>query len=186
MDKHYISASQLLKDSFDLAWQVYESGYRPNCVVGVLRGGTPVGIAVQELLEVLGVRSDHCAVQTISYSGIAERATDIQVSGLDVLVSRLHGDDQVLLVDDVHDTGLSLARLLQELEVQCQGTLPEVRIATPYFKPGNNQTGRVPDYFLYETDDWLVFPHELSGLDIQEIAANKPEMQHLVDRISKR
>ncbi len=57
MKKHYIDANQLLEDSFRLAWQVFESGYRPNYVVGVWRGGAPVGVAVHELLDTLGVDS---------------------------------------------------------------------------------------------------------------------------------
>ena len=57
MEKHYIRADELLEDSFKLAWNVFESGYRPNYIVGVWRGGAPIGIAVQELLKVLGVNS---------------------------------------------------------------------------------------------------------------------------------
>ena len=57
MEKHYIQAQQLLEDSFSLAWQVFESGYRPNYIVGVWRGGAPIGIAVQEFLDVLGIES---------------------------------------------------------------------------------------------------------------------------------
>ena len=55
MDKLFIQADELLSDSFKLAWQVYESGYRPNYIIGVWRGGAPIGIAVQEFLDVLGV-----------------------------------------------------------------------------------------------------------------------------------
>ena len=57
MKKTFIQADQLLEDSFKLAWNVYESGFRPNYIVGVWRGGAPIGIAVQEFLEVLGVSS---------------------------------------------------------------------------------------------------------------------------------
>ena len=64
MDKYYIGATELLEDSFKLAWEVYESGYRPNYIVGVWRGGAPIGIAVQELFDVLGVESDHIAIRT--------------------------------------------------------------------------------------------------------------------------
>ena len=49
-EKIYISADDLLRDSFQLALQVIESGFRPNFIVAVWRGGTPVGIAVQELM----------------------------------------------------------------------------------------------------------------------------------------
>ena len=63
MEKLFIDSNQLLKDSFKIAWNVYESGFRPNYIVGVWRGGAPIGIAVQELLDVLGVKSDHIAIR---------------------------------------------------------------------------------------------------------------------------
>ena len=66
MDKLFIHSEDLLKDSFNLAWQVYESGYRPNYIIGVWRGGAPIGIAVQEFLDVLDVPSDHIAIRTNS------------------------------------------------------------------------------------------------------------------------
>jgi hypothetical protein len=81
MKKTYISAQQLLEDSFNLGLQIYESGFRPDYIVGVWRGGAPVGIAVQELLHVLGVEADHIAIRTSSYLGIGERAKKVQVHG---------------------------------------------------------------------------------------------------------
>ena len=56
MEKLFIKANELLEDSFHLAWKIYESGYKPNYIVGVWRGGAPVGIAVQEFLNVLGFK----------------------------------------------------------------------------------------------------------------------------------
>ena len=49
MEKHFISAQDLLVDSFKLAEQIFDSGFQPHFIVGVWRGGAPVGIAVQEL-----------------------------------------------------------------------------------------------------------------------------------------
>ena len=49
-------------------------------------------------------------------------------------------------------------------------------MATPYFKPAKNKTDRQPDYYVYETDEWLVFPHELHGLSTDEIKTHKPEL----------
>ncbi len=184
MEKHYISASQLLQDSFELAWKVYESGFRPNYIVGVWRGGAPVGIAVQELLDTLGVKSDHIAIRTSSYTGIGERNRHVQVHGLNYLIRRLESEDSLLIVDDVHDTGLSIDQTIRDLEEACKKNTPEVRIATPYYKPGNNRTDRVPDFYLHETDRWLVFPHELDGLTLEELAENKPELAHLLARIA--
>ncbi|MDA7596640.1 hypoxanthine phosphoribosyltransferase, partial [Gammaproteobacteria bacterium] len=89
MEKHFIQSQQLLRDSFELAWQVYDSGYRPNYIVGVWRGGAPIGIAVQEFLDVLGVKSDHIAIRTSYYTGIAERKKNVQVFGLNYMIRKL-------------------------------------------------------------------------------------------------
>ncbi len=183
MNKHYINPQQLLADAYALAWQVFESGFRPSWVVGVWRGGTPVGIAVHELLHVLGVGADHTAIRTSSYSGIGQREDAVQVNGLEHLTPTLTRADALLLVDDVYDTGLSLQQVIGDLQQACGPDTPEVRIATPYFKPDNNRTRFTPDYFLHTTDQWLVFPHELDGLSMAEIAANKPELAALLPRL---
>ena len=87
------------------------------------------------------------------------------------------------VVDDVHDTGLSIDQIIKNLRKACKKNTPEIKEATPYFKPKNNETNRTPDYFLHETDHWLVFPHELEGLSIEEIIENKPELLELIDQI---
>ena len=186
MNKQYLTPQQLLADAFALAAQVFESGFRPNHIVGVWRGGTPVAIAVHELLHVLGVETDHFAIRTRSYSGMGQREDEIQVDGLGYLNGRLRGGDALLLVDDVHDSGLSLQRVIAELRRIYGANTPEIRIATPYFKPGNNRVEGEPDYFLHKTDDWLVFPHELEGLTLAEIRANKPELSAAMALLERR
>ena len=89
-------------------------------------------------------------------------------------IDNLKKADSILIVDDVYDTGLSMKQIVSDIEKACADNLPEIRIATPYFKPSNNRTDRSPDYYLHETDKWLVFPHELSGLTAQEILDKKP------------
>jgi hypoxanthine phosphoribosyltransferase len=183
MDKHYISPQQLLADAYALALQVFDSGYRPGWVIGVWRGGAPVAIAVHELLHVLGVEADHAAIRTGSYSGIEQREETVQVDGLECLARKLGKTDSLLLVDDVYDTGLSLRQVIADLQEICGPDIPQIRIATPYFKPVNNRTRRKPDYFLHSSDQWLVFPHELEGLSMAEMAANKPELAALLPRL---
>jgi hypoxanthine phosphoribosyltransferase len=184
MEKQFIQAKELLEDSFKLALQVYESGYRPNYIIGVWRGGAPIGIAVQEFLEVLGVPSDHIAIRTSYYSGIDERNKEVQIYGLNYVIRKLESEDSLLIVDDVHDTGISVQQIITDLKKACKKNTPEIRIATPYFKPLKNKTNRKPDYFLHETDQWLVFPHELQGLTLDEIKSNKPELNSLMSKIS--
>ena len=184
MEKHYIRSEDLIQDSFRLAWQVYEDGYRPNYIIGVWRGGAPIGIAVQEFFSVLGVPSDHIAIRTSHYKGIDDRSTEVQVYGLNYIIKQVESDDSLLIVDDVHDTGISIEKIVSDLQSACKKNTPEIRVATPYFKPSKNKTSRTPDYYLHETDRWLVFPHELDGLSIEEIRANKPEVLDLVEKIT--
>ena len=183
MDKLFIKSDDLLKDSFDLAWSVYESGFEPNYIVGVWRGGAPIGIAVQEFLSVLGIKSDHVAIRTSYYSGIEEHNDSVQVYGLNYVIRKVESDDRLLIVDDVHDTGNSISQIISDLKSACKKNTPEIKVATPYFKPNKNKSGYKPDFYLHETDQWLVFPHELEGLTFEEIKHNKPELNDLLEKL---
>jgi hypoxanthine phosphoribosyltransferase len=97
----------------------------------------------------------------------------------------VESEDSLLIVDDVHDTGISIEKIITDLKFACKKNTPEIRVATPYFKPKNNKTNKIPDYYLYETDKWLVFPHELEGLSLEEIGDNKPEVSKLINKLSK-
>ena len=183
MEKLFIDSNQLLKDSFKIAWNVYESGFRPNYIVGVWRGGAPIGIAVQELLDVLGVKSDHIAIRTSSYESMGKQGKDVQVHGLNYVIKKVESEDSLLIVDDVHDTGNSINQIINDIKAACKKNTPVIKIATPFYKPANNNTTNKPDYYLHETNKWLVFPHELEGLSIDEIKENKPELQELISKI---
>lgn len=174
LKKEFITPDSLLRDAFALGMQILRSGFRPSFLVGVWRGGAPIGIAVQEVLEFHGVDCDHLAIRTSSYTGIDERK-QVRVHAIDYLVSRLTAEDRLLLIDDIFDSGRSLEAVLAELSRRCKLNMPQqVRIATVYFKPARNQTSLRPDYCVRTTDAWLVFPHELKGLTREEILANKP------------
>jgi hypothetical protein len=180
-EKRFITAQELLEDSFRLGRLVLESGFRPDFIVGVWRGGTPVGIAVQELLEHSGVSSDHIAIRTSSYEGIEQRGKQIRIHGLGYIVGNANAEHNLLIVDDVYDTGLSIQAIIDSLRERSRRNTPhEIRVATVFFKPANNRTRRRPDYFVRETDKWLVFPHELNGLEPGEIARHKPEVARIL------
>lgn len=181
-DKTYISANKLLEDSFRLASKVYEDGFRPEFIVGIWRGGAPVGIAVQEFFDYKNVSSDHIAVRTSSYYGINQQSKTIKVHGLHYLIENINADDSLLIVDDVFDSGRSIDALITQLKLLTRKNMPEdVRIACPWFKPANNKTNITPDYYVKETDEWLVFPHELKGLTHAEMKAGKPELAGIMD-----
>lgn len=181
MNKHYISANDLLLDSYKLGVKVFDSGFRPDFIVGVWRGGTPVGIAVQEVLEYLGSPSDHIAIRTSSYSEIGKQNKKVKVHGLDYIIENTNYEDQLLLVDDVFDSGSSIRAIMGALNKKLRRNMPkDIRIATPWYKPNNNKSDSIPDYYLYETDEWLVFPHELQGLTEEEIFDNKPGVKAIL------
>jgi hypoxanthine phosphoribosyltransferase len=182
IDKQYISAQQLMEDSFHLAAKILKSGFAPNFIVAVWRGGTPVGIAVQEFLDYFGVETDHIAIRTSAYQGIDDRVKQIRVHGLNYIVENANADDALLIVDDVYDTGLSIQAVIENLEARARKNTPgDIRVAAAYFKPSRNLTDRVPDYFIHETDKWLIFPHEMDGLTRDEIIEHKQGIKKIID-----
>jgi len=183
IEKTFISAESLLRDSLQLGLEIVRSGFKPSFVVAVWRGGAPIGITVQEVLEHNDIECDHISIRTSAYSGIDEQARTVRVHAIDYLVSRLTFEDRLLLIDDVFDSGRSLDAVINELGRRCRRNLPEnIRIATVYYKPSCNRSGLKPDYYVHETDQWLVFPHELQGLSREEILANKPVDASFFDR----
>ena len=182
--KIYINAQDLLLDSFQLGAQILLSGFRPNFIIGVWRGGTPVGIAVQEIMDYFDVKTDHIAIRTSSYTGIGQRSKQVQVHGLGYIVRTINAEDALLIVDDVFDTGSSIEAIITELQLRTRKNTPhEIRVATPWYKPTNNKTDREPDYYIHSTDRWLVFPHELHGLDDTEIHENKAGLRPIFDQV---
>jgi hypothetical protein len=173
-DKVFISAESLLRDSLDLGLQIVRSGYRPTFLVGIWRGGAPIGIVVQEVLEYNGIECDHIAIRTSSYLGIDQQSKTVRVHALDYLVSRLTAEDELLLIDDVFDSGRSLDAVIAELKARCRRNMPPIRIATVYYKPQRSISSLKPDYYVRATNNWLVFPHEVQGLTREEILAHKP------------
>jgi hypothetical protein len=175
MEKTFISAESLLEDSLELGMMVVRSGYRPTFLVGMWRGGAPIGIAVQEVLDYHEIPTDHIAIRTSSYYGIDKQEKTVRVHAIDYLVSRLDAEDRLLLVDDVFDSGRSLEAVIAELRRRCRRNLPEnIRTATVYYKPLRNRSSLTPDFCVRRVEEWLVFPHELQGLSREEILKNKP------------
>lgn len=181
MEKTFITAQQLLEDSFRLASQVYEDGFRPTFIIGIWRGGAPIGIAVQEYFDFKKVETDHIAVRTSSYYGIDQQSKTIKVHGLHYLIENANAGDTLLIVDDVFDSGRSVDALIKQIKKLSRANMPhDVRIATPYFKPKNNKTDLTPDYYVHTTDEWLVFPHEIDGLTPDEIINGKKDLVNVM------
>jgi hypoxanthine phosphoribosyltransferase len=182
-EKRYLSAEELQRDAFRLGARILHSGFRPSAIIALWRGGTPIGIAVQEFLEHYGgISADHIAIRTSSYSGIENQSRQVRIHGLGYLIRHLNREDRLLIVDDVYDSGRTIEALIARLERECRRNLPQaIRIAVPWYKPTRNETGRAPDYYLHETDRWIKFPYSLEGLTADEIRTHRPEIHEILE-----
>ena len=132
MDKIALSAQDLLEDSIELGIRILESGFEPTMIIAIWRGGTPVGMALQETLSYCGIESDHIAIRTSSYTGVDQRG-HVAVHGLNYIVKKICYDDRVLIVDDVFDTGNTIKAVIEELRARARGNTPEdIRVAVPH------------------------------------------------------
>jgi uncharacterized protein len=177
-EKKYISIQDLYHDSYALGHQILKSGYRPDFIVALWRGGCPIGMIIQEYLEYHGIPSDHIAIRTSSYTKLGVQSSKIRIHGLDYILNAVVPENKLLIIDDVFDSGRTLDTIIHTITEKTRRNCPtNIKLGTLYFKPAKNCTARKPDFFLHDTDDWLVFPHELVGLTPEEIKAHKsPEI----------
>ena len=188
--KKYIAANDLLLDSFRLAVSIYESGFRPDFLVGLWRGGSAVGIAVQEGLDYLGIATDHIAVRTSytgpeSYGNVAA-GQKIRVHGLRYLLDKVCAAHSLLIVDDVYSTGNSVNAVVKKLARRARRNLPhDIRRAAVWYRPAE-RTRMQPEYFIHETKDWLVLPYELKGLSLEDVLENKSKFGAIVGALHEK
>ena len=130
----------------EIARQVVDSGYRPDMVLSVARGGLGLGMALGYALDVKNLS----AVNVEFYTGIDERLEVPMMLPPTPAAVDLAGL-RVLIADDVADTGKTL-ELVREF---CAGHVAEARTAVVYEKPG---TVVLPDYVWRRTDRWIDFP----------------------------
>ena len=176
-DKRYLSGDEYLRDTWRLAAQVRESGWQPDILIALWRGGAPVGVAMHEYFKVAGWNVRHIPVKCESYTAIGENAGAVKFTHGDIVFGMLRKGDKVLVVDDVFDTGKT-AKAVKE---QISATGAEMRLACVYWKPGKNTTDLKPDYFYRDVgNEWIVFPHEIEGLTKEEIAVKDPLLSSLL------
>ena len=177
MEKFFLSSEKLLLDSFRLARQIWDSGWKPDVMIALWRGGTPVGVAVHEFFVYAGADVRHMAVKTASYTGIGTRQ-EARLEFAREVLEAIGDADKVLIVDDVLDSGGTMRAVLDALGKNRRKG--DVRSAVLYWKPSADKYGVVPDYHVSELEKWIVFPHELEGLTREEVAKKSPEIAGLI------
>jgi len=131
----------------NLADQVRSAKFKPDVIVGVSRGGWPPARIISDLIE----NPELANVKAEFYLGVAEtKGEPVITQPISVSVK----GKKVLVVDDVADTGKSLALVREHLKEQ---GATQVKIATIYYKPWSIVT---PDWFEKKTSHWIIFPWE--------------------------
>lgn len=176
VNKTYLTANEYLRDSWRLARQVMDSGWMPDYILALWRGGAPVGVAVHEFFYFHGYRLRHQSIKCQSYTGIQSREHEVRFEHAEDVFNDLPEGTRLLVVDDVFDTGLTARAVMERLAV-CD---VDFRFATVYWKPGQNKTTLKPDYYVRQTENWIVFPHEMDGLTRDEIKIKDPELYALL------
>ncbi|MGD0804985.1 MAG: phosphoribosyltransferase [Candidatus Bathyarchaeia archaeon] len=130
-----------------VASRIKESGFQPDVVVAISRGGfAPARI----ICDQLNIRRLAC-VQVEAYDGMVKRPEPVVVLPVN---ANLTGK-KALLVDDVSDSGASIIKARDHLK---EKGASDVRIATIHIKPWSRF---IPDYYAESVDEWVVYPWEL-------------------------
>jgi uncharacterized protein len=135
----------------ELARTIVDDGFRPDAIIAIARGGLTLAGALGYALDVKMLGS----LNVEFYTGVEERLDEPMLLPPTLDRASLAGKN-VLLVDDVSDSGRTLALVLQLL----QAGGGEVRTVCLYGKPG---TVQVPDYVWRTTDRWIMFPWSAEG-----------------------
>ncbi|MEM3028300.1 MAG: phosphoribosyltransferase [Candidatus Bathyarchaeia archaeon] len=132
----------------ELADRIRDSGFQPDLIIGVARGGWIPARLLSDFLEnpnVASVRVEfYIDIGRTSSEPIITQPCSAPVKGR-----------RVLVVDDVADSGRSLSLVRDSLLRQ---GATEIRIACLYYKPWSIIK---PEYYIKETTSWIIFPHEV-------------------------
>jgi hypoxanthine phosphoribosyltransferase len=142
---------------------------RPLTILGVLTGSL---VLVADLIRRVDLPLRLGVIQTRSYRGAATRPGQLEV--VDTMLPDIKGRD-VLLVDDIFDTGRTLAALVDEIKSHEPRS---VRSAVLLLKQGRQEVAMRPDHVAFEIPDAFVVGY---GLDYQDAFRHLPYVAVLED-----
>ncbi len=185
----HIDPDTFLLDTFALGRKVYQTGFRPKHAISIWRGGTPVGLGVDAYFRGQGVHMNHTTVATESYKGIGKQE-EVIVKGLEHVVKVVCPEDELLIVDDVYESGRTIQKIVETLRARARANAPDkIMVATVHSKPDRHVYQELPVTCLHEVagDTWIDYPHELADLFGPEdegearIREKDPEIWEILD-----
>jgi len=128
-----------------------KKGERPDVVVGIARGGLIPAMVIADRL-----RTPLDIINIKSYRALGVKGV---LKVYDVMYEDV-ADKKVLIVDDVADTGETFLFVSEHM---MKKGAKSVMLASIFLKPWSRVK---PNYFVEETDEWIVFPWELGEFEM--------------------
>ena len=140
-----------------LAIQIYDSGFKPNLLIGIMRGGAPI---IDVLSRVFKLKCAYLAVESYSGENIEDKQGELIFSReLSSTVQEMSGN--ILLCDDLSDTGVTLNKSIDWLKKYppLNGKIKEIKTAVLWKKKDSTFE---PDFCAQRLDSnpWIVQPFE--------------------------
>jgi len=182
MKKHFYSYNDVHKAAMDIVLKMYKDNWRPDYVVGITRGGLPLALRISQLLDCrmetlkVKLRDAKNGEECETNCWMAEDAFGY-IEDNDYNTSSVFEKKNILIVDDINDTGATFNWIKQDWQSGCLPNNPNwntvwggnVRFAT-MTENLSSEFGEV-NYHWHELnkaeeDVWLVYPWELdNGID---------------------
>lgn len=166
----FITSTQIAERVNAIAAEISEAyqGKTP-LIVCVLSGAFPFA---SDLFMNLSIDAEIAFVKFQSYSGTESTGVVQQVVGLTQSIK----DRDVIIVEDIIDTGRTMSQFLKNIESLQPNS---VKVATLLFKPASLQAPVEPDYVGFSIPSDFIIGY---GLDIDGLARNLRDIYVLTDK----
>ena len=140
-----------------LAIQIHQSGFKPDMLIGIMRGGAPI---IDVLSRVFKLKCAYLAVESYSGKGTEDQQGELVFSReMSSTVQEMKGN--ILLCDDLSDTGVTLNKSIDWLKKYpaLRGKIKEIKTAVLWKKKASTFD---PDFCAQKLDSnpWIVQPFE--------------------------
>lgn len=169
----YVSWADYHRKIEQLALTIYQSGWKFNQILCLAKGGLRVGDVLARIYD-----QPLAILATSSYGGTNNQVRGSITFSHDLTMTTANLGSQVLLVDDLVDSGTSLKKSLVWLDRKYGFYVEEVKTAVLWYK---SCSCIAPDYFVdyLEDDPWIHQPFEeyeqMSPADLPARLANPAE-----------
>jgi len=140
-----------------LAIQIHQSGFKPDMLIGIMRGGAPI---IDVLSRVFKLKCAYLAVESYSGKGTEDKQGELVFSReMSSTVQEMKGN--ILLCDDLSDTGITLNKSIDWLKKYppLQRKIKSIKTAVLWKKKDSTFE---PDYCAQKLNNnpWIVQPFE--------------------------